>query len=181
MSPNPAAVTMALLSGSLTWSGTSKMRHMNPEWRSLMRKKCPISPLISPWKTRSIEMGSTGMTSKWTEFALMYSNWNKFLENSFFLFYSPSIWTSRLVLWTLNLNLSSPRGSFWQKKKVTLILVFHLLCLCHWLLQNPGDVCEESCFQQPCVGSVCPAGSPGSRNYFIFLSPHWHLLGLGSH
>lgn len=87
VSPHPAAVTMALLSGSLTWSAISKTRHMNPGWRSLMRKKCPISPLISPWKTRSIEMGSTGMTSKWTEFALMHSNWNKFLESSFFLFH----------------------------------------------------------------------------------------------
>lgn len=173
MCPNPAAVTMALLSGSLTWSATSKMRHMNPEWRSLMRKKCPISPLISPWKTRSIEMGNTGMTSKWTEFALMYSNWNKFLQSAFFLFHFSSTWTSLLFFWTLNINLSSPRGSFWQMKyhfnpffppALPLPLTSAEPRGCLWGVLLPAALCWDQ-------GSKCPpgcAGQPWMQRWLLF-------------
>lgn len=83
---HPATVTMALLSGSPIWSGISKKRRMNPEWRSLMRKRCHTSPLTSPWKTRSIEMGNTEMISKWTELGWICMNWDTFLQSFFFLF-----------------------------------------------------------------------------------------------
>lgn len=178
----PATVTMALLSGSPIWSGISKKRRMNPEWRSLMRKRCHTSPLTSPWKTRSIEMGNTEMISKWTELGWICMNWDTFLQSFFFLSPFPNPFENLCCSFGYSVYVFELTEAVFHRTHILFILFFTRL-LSHLHLQTLGDAGEESCFQQPLAGSRAVSstwlGSSGYSGDSAFVGTYWHLLVLG--